>query len=140
MIRVTDAIALDDSEVKERFVRASGPGGQNAKKEATAVELRFDIGQSRLPGAAKERLVAIAGRDVKVNGVLVVVSRDFSSQVRNRKVARARLLALLRKAVKVPRVRLPARVARGDRGPGAESDAKRRAVKASHSRGPLEQD
>lgn len=105
MIRVTEAITLDDREVEERFVRAAGPGGQNLKKEATAVELRFDIGASSLPPDVKERLVAVAGRGVTTHGILVVVSRVHRSQAQNRDAARARFVALLQRAAKVPKTR-----------------------------------
>ena len=107
MIRVTDAIALNDHEVEERFVRAIGPGGQNVRKEETAVELRFDIGASALPSDVKERLMALAGRAVTTDDVLVVVSRVHRSQPENREAARARLIALLQRAAKPPKKRRP---------------------------------
>jgi ribosome-associated protein len=69
MIHITDTIVLDDREIKERFVRATGPGGQNVQKEATAVELRVDLGRSLLPPDVKERLIALAGRHVTTDGV-----------------------------------------------------------------------
>jgi ribosome-associated protein len=118
MTRVTDTITLDDREVHERFVRATGAGGQNVKKEATAVELRLDIGESSLPPDAKERLLALAGRHVTTDGVLIIVSRALRSQADNRKAARARLVTLLRRAAKLPKKRKgtkPGRVARENR-------------------------
>lgn len=107
MIRVTDAITLEDREIQERFVRASGPGGQNVNKEATAVELRVDITASSLPRDVKARLIALAGRAVTTDGVLVVVSRVHRSQAQNRDAARARLVALLERAAKPPKKRRP---------------------------------
>jgi ribosome-associated protein len=98
MIQVTDTIALDDREIKERVVRATGSGGQNVNKEATAVEVRLDIGRSSLPPDVKERLMARAGRRVTTDGVLVIVSRALRSQARNRDAAHARLVALLKQA------------------------------------------
>src|ERR1700681_4152002 len=105
MIQVTDTIVLDDREIKERFIRATGPGGQNVNKDATAVELRVDIGRSSLPPDVKERLIAIAGRHVTTDGELGVDTRPYRSQAQNRDAARARLLALLRRANKPPRER-----------------------------------
>ena len=109
MFKVTDTIVLDDREVKERFVRASGPGGQNVNKEATAVELRVDIRRSSLPPDVKERLMALAGRHVTTDGVLIVDSRAHRSQVQNRDAARTRLVALLKRAAKTPKKRRPTR-------------------------------
>jgi ribosome-associated protein len=107
MIRVTDTIALDDREVEERFVRSGGSADQNARKEATAVELRFSLGASTLPPDMKERVKALAGRAVTTDGVVVVVSRALRSQPQNREAARARLIALLQRAAKPPRRRRP---------------------------------
>jgi len=89
MIRVTDTIALQAREVKERFVRASGPGGQNLNKDATGVELRFDVRKSSLSPDLKDRLIALAGRHVTTDGVLLVVARASRSQVQNREAAHA---------------------------------------------------
>jgi ribosome-associated protein len=109
MIRVNEAISLEDREIQERFVRASGPGGQNVRKEATAVELRIDVPTSSLPPEVKDRLYALAGRHVTTDGVLVVVSRAHRSQAENRDAARTRLLALLRRAATPPKPRTPTR-------------------------------
>src|SRR5712671_738303 len=103
MIRVTDAIVLDDRDLKERFVRATGPGGQNVNKVATAVELRLDINKSSLPPDVKERLIALGGRQVTSDGVLLIDSRVHRSQKQNRDAARLRLVKLLKRAAKPPK-------------------------------------
>ena len=93
---------LDEREVTERFVRSTGPGGQNLNRDATAVELRLDIGRSSLPRDVQARLIALAGRHITTGGVLVVVGRAHRSQAENRDAARARLVALLKRAAKPP--------------------------------------
>jgi ribosome-associated protein len=105
MIRVTDTIVLQAREVKERFVRASGPGGQNLNKDATGVELRFDVRKSSLPPDLKDRLMALGGTHVTTDGVLIVVARASRSQAQNREAAHARLVTLLTRAAKAPRER-----------------------------------
>jgi ribosome-associated protein len=102
MIVVTDEIALDDREVDERFVRASGPGGQNVNKVATAVELRFDVRASSLPPDVQDRLIALAGTRLTTDGVLVIDSREHRTQAKNREAARERLAGLIRKALVKP--------------------------------------
>ncbi|PWT84440.1 MAG: aminoacyl-tRNA hydrolase [Blastocatellia bacterium] len=134
MISVTDGIVLDESEVEERFVRAVGPAGQNVRNEATAVELRLDIGASSLAPDVKERLTAVGGRAVTTDGVLVVVSRVHRSQADNRKAARARLVTLLQRATMPPKPRRrtkPRRVVREER---LFSKKFRAAVKKSRGR------
>ena len=107
MIRVTDSIVVHDREVEERFVRASGPGGQNVNKVATAVELRFDVRASSLPLDLQSRLIALAGNRVTTDDVLLIDSREHRTQVQNREAARARLAALLRRASVRPKKRKP---------------------------------
>jgi ribosome-associated protein len=91
-------VVVGGQEVTERFVRSIGPDGRNPRRKATAVELRFDIGRSSLPADARARLTALGGRRVTADGILLIVSRRYSSQVRNREAARAELRQLLRKA------------------------------------------
>ena len=133
MIRVTGTIALDDREIKERFVRASGPRGQNMNKEATAVELRVDIRKSSLPPDVKARLIALGGRRVTTDKVLVVDSRVHRSQEQNRQAARARLLALLKRAARPPEKRKPTRPPAAARDNRLASKHLRAAVKRGRS-------
>jgi ribosome-associated protein len=97
-MQITKELVVDDHEIEERFVRSMGADGENPRRKATAVELRFDIGRSSLPADMQTRLRALGGRHVTDDGVLVVVSRRYRSQVRNREAAREQLLQLLRKA------------------------------------------
>jgi len=134
MLRVTESIAIDDSEVEECFVRAMGPGGQNVRREETAVEMRFDIGASSLPADVKGRLLALAGRAVTTDGILVVVSRAHRSQGDNRESARARLIALLQRAAKPPRKRRPTKPRRVVREERLAAKKRRGVVKQSRRR------
>ena len=109
MIQITDTIGIDEREIDERFVRASGPGGQNVNKVATAVELRFDVGASTLPADVKKRLTALAGSRMTTEGVLVLDSREHRTQAQNREAARARLVALVQQAAIRPKKRRPTR-------------------------------
>jgi ribosome-associated protein len=109
MIEVTPAIRIEERELEERFVRASGPGGQNVNKVATAVELRFDVAGSSLPHSVKERLKTLAGSRLGADGVLLIDSREHRTQKANREEARARLVLLLRAAAVKPKKRRPTR-------------------------------
>jgi ribosome-associated protein len=102
---VTKSIQIDEREIDERFVRASGPGGQNVNKVATAVELRFNVAASSLPQDVKERLRLLAGARMSADGVLLIDSREHRLQSRNREAARARLAALIEQALIQPRQR-----------------------------------
>jgi len=114
-IPITRTIAIDDRDLDERFVRASGPGGQNVNKVATAVELRFDLDDSSLPDDVKARLRTLAGSRVTAAGVLVIDSREHRTQAQNREAARARLAALIRQAAVRPRTRRASRPGRAEK-------------------------
>jgi ribosome-associated protein len=103
MIEVTDAISLEDDELIEKFVRASGPGGQHVNKTSTAVELRFDVrGSPSLPEDVKTRLEALAGSRLTGEGVLIIFAQTHSAQQMNRQDARARLFDLIRQRATKP--------------------------------------
>ena len=102
---VSGALRIDDREFEERFVRASGPGGQNVNKVATAVELRFDVARSALPDDVKRRLAAIAGQRLLSSGQLLIQASEHRTQQQNRDAARRRLVELIRQAARRPKPR-----------------------------------
>jgi ribosome-associated protein len=111
MIRITDAIAIDEREIEESFVRASGPGGQNVNKVSSAVRLRFDVRHSpNLPHDVRQRLEGLAGNRLTDEGVLILNAQRHRTQERNRADALERLVALIREAAIPPVPRRPTKV------------------------------
>jgi ribosome-associated protein len=128
MIPIDDTLALDEREIAESFIRASGPGGQNVNKVASAVQLRFDVRRSpSLPQAVRDRLARLAGSRLSQEGVLVITAQRYRSQERNRQDALDRLVALIRRAATPPRPRRPTR-------PSAAAREQRLAAKAHRAR------
>ncbi|MDQ2104655.1 alternative ribosome rescue aminoacyl-tRNA hydrolase ArfB [Azospirillum isscasi] len=138
MIRVTHRISLDESELQESFIRASGPGGQHVNKTDSAVQLRFDVAASpNIPDDVKARLVRLAGSRMTAAGVLIIVGDTYRSQLRNREDVRERLIDLIRDATVVPKNRRPTKPTYGSQQRRLEGKAKRSAVKQGR-RGPAD--
>jgi ribosome-associated protein len=130
MIRVTPRISIDEHEVEESFVRASGPGGQNVNKLATAVQLRFNVrGSSSLPEDVRARLEHLAGARMTRDGVLVITAQRHRTQGRNREDALERLIDLIRRAAIAPRLRRPTRPSKAARERRVEAKKHRAGLK-----------
>ena len=130
MIRVTPNIALDESEIVEQFIRASGPGGQNVNKVASAVQLRFDVESSpALDDETRRRLRTLAGRRLSREGVIVITAERFRTRERNRADALERLVELIRRAAERPKTRRPTKASAAAKAKRRENKTRRGQLK-----------
>jgi ribosome-associated protein len=130
MIRIDERISIDERELEETFIRASGPGGQNVNKLASAVQLRFDVrGSQNLPDDVRARLERLAGRRLTRQGTLVITAQRHRTQERNRADARDRLIELIRRAAVVPVRRRPTRPRAGARERRLQTKKRRGSIK-----------
>ena len=131
MLRVTDTISIDDTELSESFVRASGPGGQNVNKVSSAVQLRFDVrGSPSLPNDVAIRLMRLAGKRLTKDGVIVIIAQTHRQQERNRANARERLFDLIRQAAVRPVPRRATKVPKAQKRKRIEGKKHRSAIKS----------
>ena len=134
-LEITPNITIPDEELIERFVRASGPGGQHVNKTSTAVELRFDMqGSPSLPDEVKARLAKIAGSRLTLDGVLVLFAQGARSQEMNRQDARARLAELIRRATEKPKPRRPTKPTYASKLKRLEAKSQRSSIKSARGR------
>ena len=137
MIAVTPSLSIDDNEIQFRFVRASGPGGQNVNKVSTAVQVRFDVGNSSsLPVDVRMRLIRLAGNRINQAGILIIEARRFRTQEQNREEAVARLVGLVRGAAEKPKTRKKTKPTRASQERRIAGKKRRGETKELRRRGP----
>ena len=135
MIPVTASLALDERDLEERFIRASGPGGQNVNKVSTAVELRFRLGGfTQLPDDVRARLEGLAGRRLTLDGEIVIRADEHRTQDRNRAEAQARLVALVKQATIRPKPRVKTKISKAQKAKRVDNKTRRGDVKANRGR------
>jgi ribosome-associated protein len=139
MIEITQDITINENEIEEQFIRASGPGGQHVNRTATAVQLRFDVTHSpSLPDAVRERLIRLAGNRITRDGVLMIEAGQFRSQERNRQDAINRLVKLIRKAARKPKTRRKTKPTRASKERRLKNKRRRSKIKRMRQPPPID--
>lgn len=136
MIQVTDRLSIDERALEESFIRASGPGGQNVNKVASAVQLRFNLASSGLPEDVRRRLATLAGRRLAGDGTLIITAQRYRTQERNREDALQRLIELVRRAAERPKHRRPTKPTLASRKRRLEAKARRSHLKGARGQKP----